>query len=49
PYRVVSAPDAAFRYDHRSDAEPMCRVLKGWVTKTRHGRYGHYAPVGHDA
>ena len=36
----------AFRYNHRSDAEPMYKVLKGRVTKTRHGRYGAYAPVG---
>lgn len=36
----------AFRYNHRSDAEPLYKVLKGRVTKTRHGRYGAYAPVG---
>lgn len=35
-----------FRYNHRDDAATMYRVLSGRVSKTRHGRYGEYAPVG---
>jgi transposase-like protein len=35
-----------FRYNHRDDAEPMYKVLGGRVSKTRHGRYGEYAPIG---
>lgn len=35
-----------FRYNHRDDDQPMYRVLGGRVNKTRHGRYGAYAPVG---
>jgi transposase-like protein len=35
-----------FRYNHRDDAAPMYLVLSGRVSKTRHGRYGEYAPVG---
>ena len=35
-----------FRYNHRDDAEPMFAVLKSRTRKTRHGRYGQYAPVG---
>lgn len=35
-----------FRYNHRDDDAPMYRVLGGRVNKTRHGRYGEYAPVG---
>lgn len=35
-----------FRYNHRDDAEPMYKAIGGRVNKTRHGRYGQYAPVG---
>lgn len=35
-----------FRYNHRDDAAPMFETLASRVTKTRHGRYGEYAPVG---
>jgi transposase-like protein len=36
----------AFRYHHRDDAQPMFGAITGRVSKTRHGRYGAYAPVG---
>ncbi len=35
-----------FRYNHRDDDQPMYAVLKSRVTKTQHGRYGKYAPIG---
>lgn len=35
-----------FRYNHRDDEQPMMAATKGRVNKTRHGRYGQYAPVG---
>ena len=35
----------AFRYDHRDDSTPMLGVLGARVSKTRHGRYGAYAPL----
>ncbi len=36
----------AFRYNHRDDSQPMFAAITGRVNKTRHGRYGEYAPVG---
>lgn len=35
-----------FRYNHRDDEQPMFAAISGRVNKTRHGRYGEYAPVG---
>jgi transposase len=35
-----------FRYNHRDDARPMFETITNRVVKTRHGRYGGYAPVG---
>jgi hypothetical protein len=43
-FRYVN--EYTFRYNHRDDAQPMMAAIKGRVSKTRHGRYGEYAPVG---
>jgi transposase-like protein len=36
----------AFRYNHRSDNAPMYALVESQVRRTRHGRYGEYAPIG---
>jgi transposase len=36
----------AFRYNHRDDERPMFAAITNRVSKTRHGRYGAYNPVG---
>ncbi len=34
-----------FRYNHRDDGRPMFAAITDRVVKTRHGRYGAYAPI----
>lgn len=36
----------AYRYNHRSDDQPMADLLMGRLPKVRHGQHGEYAPVG---
>jgi transposase-like protein len=45
-YLQTYVNEYAFRYNHRDDTKPMFAVLSGRTNKTRHGRYGRYAPVG---
>lgn len=45
-YLQSSVNEYKFRNNRRDDAEPMHKVLGGRVSKTWHGRYGQYAPVG---
>jgi hypothetical protein len=33
------------RYNHQRDDAPMFALVEGQVRRTRHGRYGEYAPI----
>lgn len=45
-YLQTYVNEYAFRYNHRSDNDPMFVSLAGRMNKVRHGNYGTYAPVG---